>query len=66
LVGSFELPNFLSIDAKQLIRGILNINPSKRYLILLRMTINDIKMSSFYLKHSNYEEVKGYLPDDVM
>lgn len=30
------------------------------------MTINDIKMSSFYLKHSNYEEVKGYLPDDVM
>ena len=56
LDGKFKCPDYLSSEAQNLLKGILNINPSFRY------TIQEIRLSAFYKRHSRIEEPRGLLP----
>lgn len=44
MAGDFELPRFLSVDSKEIIKNILNVNPEARF------TIGDIRESRWYRK----------------
>lgn len=54
MAGSYELPNFISSEAKDLIKCILNTDPDKRY------TIEDIK------KHSWFNMVKCEVSSGIL
>ena len=43
--GKYEAPNFLSREAKNLLQGILNVDPNQR------MTLAEIRNSDFYRKN---------------
>jgi len=47
------LPKYLSNEAKDILKRILQVNPRKR------ISINDIKKHAWFLKHSIEEEQGG-------
>ena len=62
--GAFKIPKFVSLEANDLIRGILNINPDKRF------GLNDIrehKWYKFYVgnKANSNENLKDNLDNQI-
>ena len=57
--GHYDLPKHLSMEAKQLLKGILNIDPLKR------LTIEQIRKSEFYLKNVKNAEPQIQLNFDI-
>ena len=53
--GEFEIPKNLSEEIKVLIKGLLTVDPKKRF------SIEDAKMCSWYLKLKNEEANKGVI-----
>ena len=55
MAGEFKIPQFVSSEASQLLRGILNTDPQKRF------GIQDIKNSSWYRLYDSSHLKKGIL-----
>lgn len=53
--GEFEIPKSLSEEIKVLIKGLLTVDPKKRF------SIEEAKMCSWYLKFKNEEASKGVI-----
>ena len=49
--GKYDCPSHLSKDAKGLLTGMLNLDPSKR------MSIADIRKSNFYMTYNKSEKI---------
>jgi 5'-AMP-activated protein kinase, catalytic alpha subunit len=53
LGGDYQIPKFVSSEAKELLNAILNTNPLKRF------TVNDIRKHQWYniIKHKEHEGI---------